>query len=46
METVKKRNGTEPTLLLITFCGFAKKRISEYKTVKIAQKFMRGRMFN
>ena len=32
--------------LLLTFCGFAKKRISELKTFNIAQKLMRGRMFN
>ena len=32
--------------LQLTFCGFAKKRISELKTFNIAQKLMRGRMFN
>ena len=31
---------------LYTFGGFAKKRISELKPVNIAQKLMRGRMFN
>ena len=30
----------------ITVGGFAKKRISELKTVNIAQNMMRGRMFN
>ena len=29
-----------------SFCGFAKKRISELKTVSIPQKLMRGRMLN
>ncbi len=32
--------------LPLTVCGFAKKRISEHKTVNIPQKLMRGRMFN
>jgi hypothetical protein len=32
--------------LPLTFCGFAKKRISELKTVNTPQNLMRGRMFN
>ncbi len=31
---------------VLTVCGFAKKRISEHKTVNIPQKLMRSRMFN